>query len=104
MMGTVRRIVNGLKGRIRLYRLVLKHPGTPLLARLLLAAAVAYLLSPLDLLPDWIPVLGYADDVLIVGGLVALAIALVPREVVAECRERAEREADADRTHGQPPT
>ncbi|MFO8006304.1 MAG: DUF1232 domain-containing protein, partial [Candidatus Brocadiia bacterium] len=81
---------------------VLQDPGTPLVAKLLLGAALGYLLSPLDLIPDWIPLLGYLDDVLIVGGLVALAIALVPPDVVAECRRRTQGEGDADREDNGP--
>lgn len=66
-------------------RALLAHPGTPWLPRVLLGAALVYLVSPIDLIPDFIPVLGFLDDLLIVGGLVALALALVPADVKAEC-------------------
>ncbi len=56
---------------------------------LLVALVAAYALSPVDLIPDFIPVLGYLDDLLIVPLGIALALRLVPPEVMAECRERA---------------
>jgi len=65
---------------------VLKHEEIPWLARVLLGAAIAYFVSPIDLIPDAIPVLGQLDDLLIVPGLVALALRMVPKEVVEECR------------------
>lgn len=68
-----------------------RHPGTPWLARLVCIAAVAYALSPIDLIPDFIPVLGYIDDALLVPALVWLAVRLLPADVVAACRRDAER-------------
>lgn len=67
---------------------MLRHPRTPWPARIILGLAVAYLLSPIDLIPDFIPVLGQLDDLLIVPGLFTLALKLIPKEVVAECREK----------------
>jgi uncharacterized membrane protein YkvA (DUF1232 family) len=51
---------------------------------------VAYALSPIDLIPDFIPVLGYVDDVLLLPGLIWLTIRLLPPEVLAECRGQAD--------------
>ena len=67
-----------------------KHAGTPLVARLLCVLVVAYALSPIDLIPDFIPVLGYLDDVILLPVLIWLAVRLLPSEVLAECRSRAE--------------
>jgi uncharacterized membrane protein YkvA (DUF1232 family) len=82
----------GLVARIRaelgLYRSILADPRCPRLARWLLAAAVAYALSPVDLIPDVIPGLGHLDDAVIVPGLVWLALRLIPRDLVLEHRER----------------
>ena len=58
-------------------------------ARWLLGLALAYLLSPVDIIPDFLPVLGYLDDVLLVPGLVYLALRMIPPAVVAEAREQA---------------
>lgn len=66
-----------------------KHPGTPLLAKLLCVFVVAYALSPIDLIPDFIPVLGYLDDVILLPCLIWLAVRLVPASVLNECRSMA---------------
>ena len=95
-----REIASGLKQRLRYYRRVAAHPETPRLAKWLLVAAIAYALSPIDLIPDWIPVLGHLDDVLIVPGLVAVALLLVPEEVKRECREAVNDREDPARESG----
>ena len=68
-----------------------RHPRTPLIAKLLAAAVAAYAFSPIDLIPDFIPVLGLLDDLLLVPLGVWLTLKLVPPEVMLECRERAAR-------------
>ena len=85
-MGRLREIAGRLKTELAVYRLVLKHPRTPRLAKFLLGMAVGYALLPFDLIPDFIPVIGHLDDLVIVPGLVILALKLIPPEVVAECR------------------
>ena len=69
--------------------LAARHSGTPWYARLLVAGIVAYALSPIDLIPDFIPVLGYLDDLILIPLGVALAVRLIPVPVLAECRARA---------------
>ena len=66
------------------------HPRTPWLAKALGVFVVAYALSPIDLLPDFIPVLGYLDDVLLLPILIWLTVRMLPPEVLAECRQKAE--------------
>lgn len=66
-----------------------RHPGVPWHARILAIAVTVYALSPIDLIPDFVPVLGYLDDVVIVPAGIALAIRLIPEDVMAECRARA---------------
>ena len=66
------------------------HPDTPFLARLLSLLAVAYALSPIDLIPDFIPVLGYLDDLLVIPLLIWVTVRMLPATVIADCRARAE--------------
>lgn len=68
-----------------------RHPGTPWFAKALAAFVVAYALSPIDLIPDFIPVLGYVDDVLLLPALIALNIRLIPADVLHDCRAQADR-------------
>ncbi|ADP13454.1 hypothetical protein AXYL_00092 [Achromobacter xylosoxidans A8] len=67
-----------------------KHARTPWYAKALGLFVVAYALSPIDLIPDFIPVLGYVDDVLLLPGLIWLAIKLLPPDVLQECRVQAD--------------
>lgn len=67
-----------------------QHPQTPWYAKALGMFVVAYALSPIDLIPDFIPVLGYLDDVLLLPGLIWLTIKLLPLDVLAECRHQAD--------------
>jgi uncharacterized membrane protein YkvA (DUF1232 family) len=64
------------------------HPRTPKIAKILIGAAVAYAISPIDLIPDFVPVVGHLDDVVIVPLLVYTALKFIPADVVAECRAR----------------
>jgi uncharacterized membrane protein YkvA (DUF1232 family) len=67
-----------------------RHSGTPWHAKALGLFVVAYALSPIDLIPDFIPVLGYVDDVLLLPALIWLAVRLLPPDVLAECRQQAD--------------
>lgn len=69
---------------------VVKHPQTPGLVRALVAVLTAYALSPVDLIPDFIPILGYLDDLLIVPIGVWLLLKIIPAPVLADCRRLAE--------------
>lgn len=70
--------------------LALKSKNTPILAKILAAVTVAYALSPIDLIPDFVPVLGYLDDVLLLPAPIALTVKLIPPEVLAQCRQQAQ--------------
>lgn len=74
---------------IQVYQLVLKHPKTPKLAKWLIGMAIVYFLSPIDLIPDFIPILGQFDDLLIVPLLITIAVRIIPREVLNEIRLKA---------------
>jgi uncharacterized membrane protein YkvA (DUF1232 family) len=76
------------KRELQVYRLTLKDPRTPMLAKLLLGLAIGYTLLPFDFIPDFIPIIGHLDDVIIVPTLIILALKLIPTEVVTECRSR----------------
>lgn len=93
-MGLLRETAGRLKTELAVYRLVLKDGRTPLLAKALLGSAVGYALLPFDLIPDFIPVLGHLDDLVIVPALVILALRLIPEEVVAEHRLQVEKRHD----------
>lgn len=67
-----------------------KHPGTPWYAKAVGLFAVAYALSPIDLIPDFIPILGYLDDAILLPCLIWLAVRLLPRDVLARARQEAD--------------
>ena len=77
--------------RSEVYALCLasKHPETPWYARAFAVFMMAYALSPIDLIPDFIPVIGYLDDLIIVPAGIALLVKMIPKEVLEECREKA---------------
>lgn len=70
--------------------LALKRRETPWYAKIMAAIVVVYALSPVDLIPDFIPVLGYLDDIIILPALIALTVKLIPKSVFAECRVQSE--------------
>lgn len=70
--------------------LAARDPRTPWYAKLLVAGIVAYAFSPIDLIPDFVPVLGYLDDLILIPMGIALAIKLIPHSVLAECRTLAQ--------------
>jgi len=86
------RRVQQLKGEAYALYLAYKDPRVPWYARLWVAIVVGYALSPIDLVPDFIPVLGYLDDLILIPLGVMLATRLIPAPVLAECRTRAQAE------------
>lgn len=86
MLKRARAIARTAKQEIDVYQRVLRDPRTPFMARVCLGLGVGYLLMPFDLIPDFIPVLGQLDDVLIVPGLILLALKLLPPGLLAEHR------------------
>lgn len=90
MIKKLKNIGRVFKREIAVYRGVANDARVPRIAKMLLGAAIAYALMPFDLIPDFIPILGQLDDVIIVPGLVWLACRFVPREVLEEHRSRAQ--------------
>jgi uncharacterized membrane protein YkvA (DUF1232 family) len=76
---------------------VARDPRVPWYARLFVGLIVAYALSPIDLIPDFVPILGYLDDLILVPLGIALALRMVPPFVLDDCRARARSELDAGR-------
>ena len=85
---TLKDRARALKREVTALGLAVQDPRTPWYARVLAVAVIAYALSPIDLIPDFIPVLGYLDDLLLVPAGIALVIRLIPAEVMAEARLR----------------
>lgn len=78
-----------LKSEIMALYLAYKRPDVPWYAKLFSILVVGYALSPVDLIPDFIPVLGYLDDLILIPLGITLAIKMIPPDVMAECREQA---------------
>ena len=79
-----------LKKEIPAVFLALKDKDTPLLAKMIAAVTVGYALSPIDLIPDFIPVLGYLDDVILLPALITMTIKLIPLPVWEKSLKEAE--------------
>jgi uncharacterized membrane protein YkvA (DUF1232 family) len=87
--GKFKSAIETLRREIKVYQLVLQDPRTPRWAKVLLGLAVGYALTPFDLIPDFIPFVGYLDDVIIIPALVWLALKMIPQNVVEDCRRKA---------------
>ena len=81
--------VKALKSETYALYLAAKDPRVPWYAKALIFFVVAHTLSPIDLIPDFIPVFGYLDDLIIAPVGIAIAIKLIPTEVLSDCREKA---------------
>lgn len=88
MLEKLKSLSKHLKQEFEVYRLVLKHPETPWVAKLFLGLAIGYLLMPFDLIPDFIPVLGQLDEVVIIPVLVYIALLFIPKHIIQHCREQ----------------
>lgn len=81
-----------LKKELTVLYYAYQKPETGWFPKLLILIALGYALSPFDLIPDFIPVLGYLDDLLLVPFLIALSIRFIPEEILAKCRKEAEEQ------------
>lgn len=92
MSGALQRVrdwAKTLKRQVMVLWFGCRHPQTPWLPKVVAIAVVAYALSPIDLIPDFIPVLGYLDDVILLPLGIWLVIKLMPAHVLEECRHQA---------------
>jgi uncharacterized membrane protein YkvA (DUF1232 family) len=87
-MKSLRILFERFRRELRLYRNILADPRTPRLTKVLLGAAVAYAVSPIDLIPDFIPVIGHLDDAVLLPLLIYLALKALPRPLLEEHRRR----------------
>lgn len=81
--------IKELRNNLSALYLAYKRKDVSVYAKIIIIIAVAYALSPIDLIPDFIPVLGYLDDLLILPVLIFIAIKMIPRTILDECREQA---------------
>jgi uncharacterized membrane protein YkvA (DUF1232 family) len=86
MLEKLKQIAAKLKAEFEFYCCLQKHPKTPLLAKALLWLAITYLLMPFDLIPDFLPVIGQLDDLVIIPLLLYCALKLTPQNVIAACK------------------
>jgi len=86
-----------LKQEVHALALACKDPRVPWYAKALAVVIVAYALSPIDLIPDFIPVLGYLDDLILVPLGIYLVLRMIPQEVMTECRQRAKASSNQKR-------
>ncbi len=89
MLDRLKSRAHALKVETYALYLAARDPRTPWLARGLVILVVAYALSPIDLIPDFVPILGYLDDLILVPAGIALALKLIPREVMEQARRQA---------------
>jgi uncharacterized membrane protein YkvA (DUF1232 family) len=83
-----KRLARSFRRELEIYQQVLADSRTPIQAKILLGLAVGYLCMPFDLIPDFLPVIGHLDDIIIVPALVYLALRFIPAELVAEHRRQ----------------
>jgi uncharacterized membrane protein YkvA (DUF1232 family) len=89
MIAGLREQASRLKGEVIALYLAMHDPRTPWLARWLAALVVGYAVSPVDLIPDFVPLLSYVDDLVLLPLGIWLVLRLIPDEVMADCRRRA---------------
>ncbi len=99
MLSRLKSRARALKTESYALYLAARDPRTPWIARGLVLFIVAYAISPIDLIPDFIPILGYLDDLIIVPAGIALALRMIPPQVMEESREHA-RVAAMEKTVG----
>ena len=90
---SLKSIAKTLKRELKTYRLVISDKRTPRLAKLTLGLAIGYALMPFDIIPDFIPIIGHIDDAVIIPLLIIIALKMIPKEVIEDCRKKVETES-----------
>jgi uncharacterized membrane protein YkvA (DUF1232 family) len=86
-----------LKREIYALYLAYQDPRTPRYARIFIALVVGYAFSPIDLIPDFIPILGYLDDLILLPLGIVVALRMIPADVMKDCREQAQNSLQSNR-------
>jgi len=97
LMRTLRQQARALKAETLALYLAVRDPRVPWYAKVTAAVVVAYALSPIDLIPDFVPILGYLDDLILIPLGIALVLRMIPVTVMEDCRERARVELTGNR-------
>ena len=87
MLEKFKQIAARLKTEFVFYQRLQKHPQTPKFAKALLWLAIGYLMMPFDLIPDFLPIIGQLDELVIIPLLLYWALKLTPEEIIAACRD-----------------
>ena len=90
MIEKIKKWAKKLKSDIATLYLAYKHELTPWYAKLVAITTVGYALSSIDIIPDFIPILGFVDDAILLPAFIWLSLKLIPKEVIELCREEAE--------------
>ena len=86
MLEKLKAIAAKLKAEFDFYKRLQQHPQTPMLAKALLWLAIGYLLMPFDLIPDFLPIIGQLDELVIIPLLLYLALKLTPSDIITACK------------------
>lgn len=89
-----------LKTEVVALYFAMKDQRTPLLAKVMIVITVSYALSPIDIIPDFIPVVGYLDDLIILPVMILISIKLIPQQVLLECRIKANQHTEMSKKIG----
>lgn len=89
-----------LKSNIVAIYFALKDKRTPIMAKIMIVLTISYAVSPIDLIPDFIPVLGYLDDLIILPLMITASIKLIPKDVFEDCRIKAKEKIQINKRFG----
>lgn len=95
----VKKKIRNLNQKIYILYLAYRHPSTPLYAKAFAALVIGYAFSPIDLIPDFIPILGYLDDLLLVPLGIGLALKMIPQVALISAQEQAAAETEKQIPH-----